>query len=84
MKAFIGALPFLVLWLFCGILGYGMSMANFEHEFPTPCFRRSEHVGFSSLIGSLGPFGLVAGIFASNLAEHGLMYQRDCPRGEKR
>lgn len=66
-------------WVVSGFLSYGIAMAWFEARYPTPCSQRSQHVGFAAGMAAMGPFGLVAGVFCTNLVEEGLMYRRPCP-----
>lgn len=70
------------IWLACGTLTYGISMADHWYSFPTlrSPDKVREHAGFSVLFACLGPVALMVVFFLTGFAQHGLMYRR--PKGE--
>ena len=50
-------LTVVVLWLVCGVIGYGLTLAYFQSEYP--CLRDSSDVSISVFVGVMGPCGLL-------------------------
>ena len=50
-------LTVVVLWLVCGVIGYGLTLAYFQSEYP--CLRDSSDVHISVIMGLGGPLGLM-------------------------
>lgn len=64
-------------WIVCGVLGYGITLAYAQRQYPTIAeewYRKD--CAFSTFVASSGPIGLVIIFLFSGFAEHGLMYRR--------
>lgn len=57
-----------VLWLVCGVLAFGFTLAYFQARFP-----RYNHYGFALFVGIFGPAGLIVAIAKGDL-KHGLKF----------
>lgn len=69
-------LTLIVIWIICGILAYGRSLAFWQREFPT--LAKRDYTGdrnMSLLIAVLGPIGFFLSCVIG-YARHGLMYTR--------
>lgn len=51
---------FVIFWLLCGFVGYGLTLGYDTHQWPD-----QDNVGFSVFIGAAGPFGMVASLCLS-------------------
>ena len=66
-----------IAWIACGVLGFGITLADFQHRFPLIAsieFRMD--VRFATFVAVCGPLGLVVALTCSGFASHGLMYRR--------
>jgi hypothetical protein len=74
---------FMVFWALCGVLAYGIRLADFQHRYPASArefYRRD--CGAAAFSSILGPIGLGLELASTGFAEHGLMY-RNPHRGQK-
>lgn len=68
---------FLLGWVLCGVLSYGIGLAYFQNEFPRV---RSKSDGWSMVALSVaGPAALVVVIIISGFAQHGLQWRPKPP-----
>lgn len=72
----------LIFWVVCGVLGYGISLAHWQRNFPITANdpdrgpgKYREDVGFSIFIGFCGPLGLLLIFFLTSKAKHGLKFK---------
>ena len=73
------------IWITCGVLAYGIYVADSWHSFPS-LHGEGEFRDISAsaiIFGFLGPMGLFATFFSSGFARHGLLY-RQPPQAENR
>ena len=67
----------LIIWVFFGVLGYAVTFAYFQHEWPDSAktdYR--EQMGSAAFIGLFGPIGLIIVFFATGFAKHGLKFRQ--------
>ena len=67
---------FIVFYIVCFILTYGIDLAHFQGEFPT--FSEvtiREHKCGAFMMGFFGPFGLFAELIETDFCKHGLMFR---------
>lgn len=65
---------FIVIWILCGVLSYGISLAYFQRQYPSlakECYR--EDVRDSLVMSSIGPFGLLSTLLVFG-TKHGVMF----------
>lgn len=63
-------------WLICSVLSYGILFAHAQREFPFIAERDyRKDMAFSMALGLFGPFILVASIFLTGFAQHGLKFR---------
>lgn len=67
-----------VAWLACGVLAYGITLADFQRRFPLLADlpgHRAMDMGMALIYGAMGPPGLVFMFCLSGFARHGLMFR---------
>ncbi len=72
----IGLISFIVFYIVCSILTYGIDLAHFQGEFPTfseVTIREHKHGALG--MSFMGPFGLIAVIIETDFCKHGLMFR---------
>ena len=75
----ITAMIWIVTWIICGTISYGVNFAVLQREYPTSAeeFQTADQF-FSMFVGSLGPIGLIATMMAVSVCGikfHGFMVQ---------
>ena len=58
-----------VVWIACGVIAYGMTLFDFERDFPF----FGGHLGIARTMGGFGPVGLLVAILCSH--KYGLMFK---------
>lgn len=65
-----------MVYVTCGVLAYGMFMADFQWPYPLIAQETyNSTVKVSVALSLFGPVSLVMAIILTNLAEHGLMFR---------
>ena len=67
---------FIVFWIICGVLAYGITFGHFHRNHPSIAEKNyRQNMSFSVGIGLIGPIGLIVIFFHSGFAEHGLKFK---------
>lgn len=72
-------IAFIVGWAICGVLAFGITVADFWHSFPTlqrEPGRFRDIAGFASIYAALGPLGFIIVFLVSGFAKHGLLFRQ--------
>lgn len=74
----IGWIIFAVVWLGCGILAFGMSLAFWTYEYSMLTSKKNfrEDLIVSLAVSTLGPLSLISVYIATDRAKHGLIYRK--------
>lgn len=65
----------LFVWLICGVLTFGITLAYFTREYPGLTDRGD--VVFALCLSVIGPLGLLVSVLMSGGVKHGLCFKRD-------
>ena len=70
---------FVIIWLFCGFLAYGMVFADLQGQFPNDEYftrecRHSDQM-MAKLFGFFGPIGLISAVIITDWMKHGLKWK---------
>jgi hypothetical protein len=64
-----------ILWIACGILSYGFSLAYFQKQYPILAFKQqSEDIRFAIFSLLFGAFSLIPCLLNREMRKHGLMF----------
>jgi len=67
---------FILGWLLCGILNYGLMFAYWQREFPSLAEDAYEEDRMHSLVSSLaGPCALIACLYHTEFGKHGFKFK---------
>lgn len=74
LPTFLQPVP-VILWLACGVMGYGLTFAHFQRKWAYWAKRDLYFdFGFSIWIGITGPIGLVLALFMTSCGKYGLKF----------
>ena len=66
----------IIIWIVCGILGYGITLAYFQRKYPMTAQEAYEaDCGFSAAIAITGPLGLIVALASSGWVRHGFQWR---------
>lgn len=78
----IGLVIYSIVHVICGVLAYGLTLANFQKALPLIAKTRYKaHVGLARLFALLGVIGLISALlclfteYGTDMFKHGLMYR---------
>ena len=66
-------LIFLIIYIVCGVLAYGVTLGYFLNEYPGICYWSTIFIAI--FYGLLGFFGLFISIMCSDFVKHGLKFK---------
>jgi len=66
-----------LVWVICGVLAYGITLAHLQRSFPDQASANyREDCVLALLVALLGPWGCAAAIFTTGFGARGLMFRR--------
>lgn len=63
-------------WIICGVLTYGLTLAEFQREYPSLAKRfKADDIRFALVMGIFGPISLASYLIDGNRPKHGFMWK---------